>query len=344
MADILNWFQSDDPDGMGFDNATLTAAIEKLPYSPGVLEGMGIFVDEPLSNITVNIEELDGKLGLIPNKPRGGGNTAAPTEKRTLRTIEVPHYPEFDFIDADSFTSARTFGTNQTKANINVLVNRRLSRLNARHALTREHAMAGAVQGKIKNHLGDDLVDLLDIMGVSQQSVNFALNDSSTEVADKVDDALDKQQAQLGHASGFVTGQVAIAGQTFFNSLRRHSKVKTDINSGPRDNAGQFNFGNLWNSFELYGVTWVRYPSGRKVSNQTFVDNKHAFLLPIGVPDMYNLALAPANKLSAVGQLGTRIYVRSYVPESDDGIVIDSQSNILPYVTRPNGIVKLTTP
>lgn len=82
---VWNVFDSD-----AFSLNSLTAAINHVPYTPGLIGDMGIFNEDGISTLTALIEEENGVLSLIDVAPRnapGKGSVSA----RAGETRHVAH-------------------------------------------------------------------------------------------------------------------------------------------------------------------------------------------------------------------------------------------------------------
>lgn len=133
-----------------FSVTNLTQAINKIPFVPG-RAGMLIPWDEQGVNTTsIMIEEVEGVLSIIDPSPRGGPGTTVAKEKRTVRSLVIPHYEVNDAIYADEVQGVRAFGTETELETVQSLVNRRLEQHVAwRLDPTLEYQRVGAVKGII---------------------------------------------------------------------------------------------------------------------------------------------------------------------------------------------------
>ena len=89
---VWNVFDSD-----AFNLQSLTAAINKQPYAPGVLGGLGLFDEQGISTTTALIEEQNGVLNLVDVAPRNGVGQAVGDTKRAVRSFAIPHMPQRGF-------------------------------------------------------------------------------------------------------------------------------------------------------------------------------------------------------------------------------------------------------
>lgn len=327
MIDIFN----DD----AFSTRKLTAAILKMPRTARVLLNSGIFTAVPQSTNKVSVEELDQRLGIVPEKQRGSEPTYAQPEKRTLRPFQVPHFPHTETIYADDVRFSRALGTDAAMQTVEEAVARKLQTMNARFDATMEYRLASAIQGLVKDDQGATQSSFYTDFDVSEQTVDFELSDANTKVQKDIEDALDKAWSALGDAAP--TGWMAICGRNFFTDLRIHDSVQ---NAFDRPREGQFLRDIPVETFFFAGVTWVYYP-GVSLSGQQIFPVDEARLLPMGVPDAFQIALAPADTFDAPAQ-GQRVFVRREIMPGGKGMQLQGQQNALALPTRPAAMVKMT--
>lgn len=81
----LNVFEND-----AFSLASLTAAIQAVPYQPGRIGASGLFVAKPVNTLTTFIEQYDGVLALLPVSQRGAPANPAQHGSRTVKSFKIP--------------------------------------------------------------------------------------------------------------------------------------------------------------------------------------------------------------------------------------------------------------
>jgi hypothetical protein len=64
-------------------------------------------------------------------------------------------------------------------------------------------------------------------------------------------------------------------------------------------------------------------------------------MLPTGTQDMFISYFSPANKFSHVNTLGEEVYAFTYRGATDESIVIQTESNQLHLLRRPQAVVRL---
>ena len=112
--------------GDAFNQASLTASINKLPYVPGRIGERGWFKKKPINTTSVIIEEKHGTLALVPAAARGSMPNMQPPETRNARSFLVPHIPLNGAIMADDVQNIRAFGSETELEAVSTKVNEKL--------------------------------------------------------------------------------------------------------------------------------------------------------------------------------------------------------------------------
>ena len=324
---LLDVFKAD-----GFSLNSLTSALNAIPYTPTVLADSGLFTSAGVSTLDVSIES-DGKtIGLVAVQPRNAPPQVVTGDKRTLRTIKVPHLPERSTIMADEVQGVRAFGSQDQAQVINVIRDARLAKMKSQIEYTIEAHRLAAIMGNYYDAAGNQ-TSLFTEFGVSQTTVNMALTTTATKVRTKVQDVISAIELALDGLA--FSGIKVYCGATFWKNLIEHDALKTtvlnwnaaaDLRNDPRN---PISFGGV--SFERYrGSSVVKIPDGE------------AYAVPQGVIDLFITRFAPANYWETVNSIGSPFYAKIEPLEMNKGVNIEAQSNPLNLCTRPAAVIKLT--
>ncbi|WP_024681181.1 major capsid protein [Pseudomonas syringae] len=330
MADIAIF------DDEAFSVATLTAAINEQPYLPGRISGLGLFQEEGIATLTVQIEKDGDTLALVPAGERGSSGLVVTGTKRTMIPFNTVHLPERFTIRADEIQGIRAFGSRTELQAVQDVINTRLARARRQLDATHEFQRMGALNGQVLDADGKTvLLDIYTAFGVKRQSLSMGLNDVSTELRVKAGEALDMQEDALGSVTS--SGSRAFCGKHFWNKLVVHKSVKeTYLNSAQASELR----GDARESFEFGGIVWERYRG--KVAGISFVHDDEALLVPEGVPDLYISAFAPADYMETVNTQGIPYYSKLEPLPFGKGVAGEAQSNPLHLCTRPRAQIRLT--
>lgn len=327
-----------------FSLVSLTDSINKLPFVPGYLGGLGIFEETSISTTSVLIEEKDGVLYLVENKPRGAAAQQNQTEKRKARSLIITHLPTSDHIKADEIQGVREFGSqDQAKAIQNVVNGRLLTMSNSLDA-TLEHLRVGAIKGTILDSDGSTVIyNLFTEFGVTQEAeIDFDL-DNATPASGIVRKKCAQVVRTIGNNLGAVpfTGVSCICGDNFFDDLIAHKEVReTYLNQQEAADlrTGYINVGQTFGTVNYGGITFTNYRG--KVGTVDYVNTDKAHFFPVGVPGLFKTYFGPANYMETVNTLGLPKYAKIAPDMQYQKFVdIEAQSNPLPICTRPKALI-----
>lgn len=325
-----------------FGVVSLTDAINKPLFQPGRLGQMGIFTTRPVSTTTVQIEEKDGTLILIPPTPRGGPGTTIEKKKASARALVVPHFQIDDAVYADEVQGVRAWGTEDQLETVQGMISDRMMIHGASHEVTLEYARIGAVIGVVTYADGSTL-DLFDFFGISQDTeIDFDLDAGSPAegVLRKACATVIRQiSANLGGVPFF--GVRALCGDAFFDDLLAHKEVRETFKNNPSAAELRTSYvanGQSFGSFEFGGIIWENYRGG--VGATTFINTNKCHLFPTGVPNLFRTYQAPADYIETVNTMGKKLYMKQWRMENDKGVNLESQMNSLNICTRPKALLK----
>ena len=329
MADIAI-FEDD-----AFSVSSLTAAINEQEYLPGRISSLGLFREEGISTLTVQIEKDGDTLALVPSGERGTSGLVVGGTKRTLIPFNTVHLPERFNIKADEIQGIRAFGTRSELQAVQDVVNKRLAKARRQLDATHEFQRMGALNGQVLDADGKTvLLDIYKSFGVNRQKLPMGLNSPDTELRVKCGEALDMQEEALGSVTS--SGSRAMCGKNFWNKLIVHKSVKeTYLNTMQAASLR----GDAREAFEFGGIVWERYRG--KVAGVAFVHDDKALLIPEGVPDLYISSFAPADYMETVNTQGIPYYSKIEPLPFNKGVAGEAQSNPLHLCTRPRAQILL---
>ncbi|QIH07159.1 MULTISPECIES: major capsid protein [unclassified Pseudomonas] len=323
MADI-EIFNDD-----AFSVSSLTAAINEQEYLPGRISSLGLFQEEGITTLTVQIEKDGDTIALVPAGERGTSGLVVGGSKRNLIPFNTVHLPQRFAIKADEIQGIRAFGTRSELQSVQDVVNKRLAKCRRQLDVTHEFQRMGALNGQILDADGKTvLLDIYKTFGVSRKKMSMGLNDPATEIRVKCGEALDLQEDALGSITS--TGARAFCGKNFWPKLIAHAKVKETFVNTQQAAALR---GDARESFEFGGIVWERYRG--KVAGVSFVHDDKALLIPEGVPDLYISVFAPADYMETVNTEGLPYYSKIEPLPFNKGMAGEAQSNPLHLCTRP---------
>lgn len=327
---ILDVFNQD-----AFGMVSLTDSMHTLPYQPRRLGQMGLFTDEPIDVLSVAIESKDGHLSLLPTKARGAKGTTGQTDRRAVRTFQVPHIPHDDELLADDLIGKRAFDTADQAEVFSTKLNAKLEQMRRNFEVTHEWHRMGALHGQLLDADGSVIYDLFDEFGITEQVFTFNFSSATFNVLEKTVEI--ERAVEDGLGDDTYAAIHCLCGPDFFDALTQHETVKEAFKLHNNGNAHAreshfrrpFRFGNIM--FEEYRG---------KIGSRNFIAPAEARFYPLGTGVTFKRFLAPANYLETVGTLGKLIYVKQIRKLDDTGIDIKTQSNPLTICRRPSVLKK----
>lgn len=316
---------------------SLTESINKLPYRPARIGSMGLFETAGVATTSVLIEEKAGLLTLLPTKLRGEPASVGRGEKRTARSLAIPHIPHEDVVKPEDVQNVRAFGSASELEGVAQVVNDRLALMRQCHEVTLEYHRMGALHGLLLDSNGStEIYNFFTQFGVSETTVNFALGTATTDVRDKCLDVLRAIEAALG--DGAMYDHVhAFCGATWFSAFVGHPYVQ-DAYHRYRDSENNRNDPRA--GFQFGGITFEEYRG--TVSGVGFINAAQARFFPVGAPNLFKTYNAPADFMETVNTIGLPVYAKQELMPFGRGVTLHTQSNPLCLCNRPACLIKGT--
>lgn len=325
-----------------FSVQSLTKAINETPFQPMAIQQMGLFSEEPITTTNLSIEKRGTTLNLIPAMQRGAPGRVESNDKSSLIPISTVHLPQRGAVVADEVQNVRAFGTESELQMVQGIVNRKLEKMRRNIDVTLEWQRIGAIKGLLLDADGSTpILDLFSTFGVSQTTHDMKLDVDATKVKLETVAATRKLETALG---GLVhRGLVAICGEGFFDALVGHPAVAAAYDrwmDGQFFRDSQRNQQGNGPGFQMAGVEWKEYKGS--VGGNAFVGTNDAYLIPLGIADLFVTHFAPADYMETVNTPGLPYYAKQELMKFNKGVELEAQSNPISICTRPNVIVKLT--
>ncbi|HOX49881.1 MAG TPA: major capsid protein [Fibrobacteria bacterium] len=318
-----------------FSLQTLTASIQSLPSLPTRIGSSGLFAPKPQRSTQVLIDEEAGRLTLVPNASRRDPGVTVAGKSRKTRSFTTTHLPQRSVVLAEDIQGVRAFGSEDTLASVNAVVNDRLQDMKNNLVATREWQKIGAIKGQILNADGAVIEDLFSAFGVTQISKALALNVATTDVRGKIMAAKRESESVLG--AFMVLRWKAYCSASFFDSLVGHDLVKATY-AGWQASADRLG-GDMRSGFTFGGTEFSEYEFS--VGGSKYIADGEAYLVP-DVPGLFVEALAPANYNETVNTMGQEYYAKAEPMPMGKGHNLEAQSNPLPLCLAPKACIKLT--
>jgi hypothetical protein len=325
--------------GNAFSLMALSTAINKVPNKYNRLGELGVFRQIPITKVQFAAEEIVGLLNMLNSVPRGGVAPKNTVGKRQLRNFTVPHYPLEDVVLPDDAQGVRAFGTENTDETVaNVLMNK-MAAMRDKFDITREYLRMGALKGIVLDPDQTTIYNYFTEFGVSQKSIDFALDVDTTDVNGKCREVINYVEDNLKGET--VNGYRALVSQTFYDYLVKHPKVVEaykyfqTTQQLANDLSKQFTYGGI--VFEPYRANSTD-PAG---AARKFIDDNKGYIVPLGA-SCFAEVIAPGTFMEAVNAPGLPYYAKTEPRSFGMGLDIHAQMNVLPICVRPELTVEIT--
>lgn len=321
-----------------FGVAELTAAINNPPEGERVSNLIdSLFEEEGIPTTHVMIERKGDNLSLVPTADRGAPGDVTNLGGRDLIPFNTVHLPTQWSVMADEVLGVRAFGKVTELEMLQDRVNAKLAKARRRLEITLSYHRLGALTGKVLDADGQsELLNLFDRFQMQQQVQPLDLLNTSSDapLKKKIKDAIRMSEDALTGET--ISGWMAICGRGFYDALGENKAIKTSFD---RWNDGQFFREQQNGGFRWGDVEWKEYYS--KVGGIEFIGADDAYLIPLGVPELFITRFAPANYVETVGTNGLPYYAKQELMPFGKGVRGEAQSNPLNLCTKPRAIIKL---
>lgn len=323
-----------------FEMVDLTEELNLIPNTWGLINEMGLFRQESVTQHTVTVESTSGTLSVIPDSFRGTRLTANKDDTRNIRAFSIPHFNNQDAVTPQDLQGKRAYGSDQADTEAAVIA-RKLERIRRNYAVTLEAARAYAITtGAIYAPSGTVVDNYYTSFGITRKELDFVLGTGTTDIVAKIEESISHIQDNIN--SGEVVNSVtALCSPTFFAKLIAHANVKaayqyyTSTQEPLRNRLGS----GLYRRFSHGGIDFVEYRGS--YNGTALIPAGDAYLVPMGTQDTFISYFSPANKLSLVNTMGESVYTFQYRDARDEGITLESEMNHLALVRRPQAVVRL---
>lgn len=326
-----------------FDVQDWTQELLVVPNQYGTINSMGLFDVEGVHTHSVQFEEINQSIGLIGDQPRGSRNNVSKDYTRKIRSYPMPHFPLDDSIKPSDIQGKAAYGGSGA-GQVEVLDQvraRKIQRIRRSHAQTLETARAKTITtGDIYAPNGTVAGNFYTDFGVTRKVVDFVLGTGATEVILKNEEVIAHiRDNLLGESASRIVG---LASPAFFDKYVTQTNVKAAYSqylNGDQPLRDRLGSGTLDRQFTFGGVTLLEY-SGYAPDGSALIPSGDCYFLPLGTQDVFKTYFGPAERFDLVNTIGVEAYMFEFRNQTDTEILIQSETNFLNCVRRPNLIVR----
>jgi hypothetical protein len=331
-----------------------------VPNNVGITNALGLFTNTYSSQKNIEIVRTTRKATLLEDRNWDERNQTIAGREADSLLLKIPHFPADDSITPNDIDGiVRGGGSLVEVAELETVANVRADKmfdLREAHGLTLEAArMQLITQGTAYAPRATVVTNFYTEFGITrvEEGINLA---AASDPRTQINDAKKAVRAGLtGGQAGTVRAFVALASDSFFQALLQNAYV-TDalkyvdqgqalsilLGRGGSDVAG---LDARFESVTLFGVTWINAGAAGYENAAgafvPFVPEGDAYIMPVGVRDLFKTYYAPANRFGSVNRAAQGSYWFEYMNEKDDIIEIMTEQNFLNAMLNPAAIVRL---
>lgn len=325
-----------------FEVTDWTEELNIIPNSWGTIGQLGIFQDEPVAEHTVTFEEIQQSGAVIVDRVRGDRANVSKDYVRKVHAFNIPHFPLSDYISPNDIQGKRAYGNPGEAEQLSFVRARKMERIARDHAWTLEAARAQALTlGTVYAPTGTVSQNWFTEFTKTQTSVDFAFTTSTTDTVARTEAVIAAIQDNGGSIS--FSGVVVLCSPTWFAALIAHASVKTayqyytSTQEPLRNRLGSAT--SYHRQFEFAGATFIEM---RDAFNGTqLIPTNTAVAIPTGT-DYFKSYFSPANRFGLVNTLGEKMYMFEQAAPDGTQINIDSESNFVNALLRPELVIAIT--
>lgn len=335
-----------------------TDSLLRIPNTVGITNALGLFTEDPRSQKNIEIVRTTTRSHLLEDRNWDERNQTIAGRESDSLLLKIPHFPADDAITPNDLDGVLQAGSLAESAELETVASVRAQKmfdLREAHGLTLEAArMQLITQGTVYAPRGTVVTNYYTEFGITRVEEGIDLS-ASTDPRTAINNLKAAVRAGLtGGQAGQVRAFVALASDSFYNALLQNAYVTDALKYVDQGQALSILLGNGGNavngldarfeSVTLFGITWINAgASGYEDADGNFVPfipEGDAYILPVGVRDMFKTYYAPANRFSSVNRRAAMSYWFEYLNEKDDIIEIMTEQNFLNAMLHPGAVVR----
>lgn len=342
MADIIRSYF----DAYGLES--LTEKVNLIPNRWDIINQLGIFPNAVEGVITdsVAVDVIEYNTPVIKDMIRGARNQYGKDNQRSKKTFGIPHYNLDDVLTAKDIKNRVGYGREATPDTVAEAMMRKLETIRRGWAQHMEIIRAQILKdGTVYAPNGTMSTNFYTEFGVTRKDIDMVFGTGTSDLKAKGEEGMAHIYDNCYTGTDPITGFVALCSPTFFAAYTSHATIKAAYqyyasSQEPIRDRLSSNLPMGTRTFYHNGILWVEY-RGKASDGTALITAGEARLVPTGAFDMFRAYAAPSEKLSDVNTVGQEMYVYQYADPKDEGILIQTESNVLNVCVRPQSIVRL---
>lgn len=333
-------------DGNNYEYQDLTAPLMIVPNVWGMGQQLGLFTTEGVTQESVVLETITLGTGIITDIHRGARHQVSIDPTRKMSSFAIPHFTLDDAITPRDVQGKRAFGVDMLET-IAAVKARKLETMRRSWSATKEKAIWHTiVTGTPYAPNGNVSYDWYTEFGAVRKVVDFELNTSTTDLIAKTEEVFAAMQdgAHDGSIHGIAIG---VASPEFFSKLIAHPTMKAlylAYQMQPnilRERLRARGYDERYREFTIGNITYVEN-RGMGPDGVRYIPAGDCYFLPTDMADNFMEYHAPADHFDFVNTVGKELYAFEYGDNRGQMVELQSESNFLHVLRRPQLIIKGT--
>ena len=336
----------------GFKNSDFVEGISEAGLQYGYINSLNLFDTRSTSQTAIVFDKDYATTTLLPQVNRGD-KAATQGRERTADTfaLKLAYFKHADRLTGEDIQGWRVPGStdNETIARATA---EKMTDMRRTWDQTQEYMKLQALKGIFKTPDGTVVANMFTEFGVTQQTVDFALGTSTTNIDAKIREMKTKIAKAMING-GSMTGVQVMVDPEFFDKLISHPNMKNSyqyyMNSGRqvlRDDLSRYMEYGIQDVFEHRGVQFVSYDATFNLPNgstELAFEASTGLALPTGVRGLFRGYNGPSAKISEANQPGQEVFMRTYMDERDEYIEFEMESAPLYIATAPRASIAISS-
>lgn len=329
-----------------FEYTDLSKNLMIIPNTWSLADSLGIFTKDTTNMETVSIEEITSGFGLITDIHRGARHQVSIDSTRRLHAFALPHFTLDDAITPRDVQGKRAFGADvlETVAAVRA---RKMETIRRSWAATHEKARWHTITtGTAYAPNGTVAYDWYEFWGKTRKVVSFALATATTDLIAKTEEVFG--YVQDNSEDGTVRSDIyGVASPEFFSALIAHPTMKAlylAYQQQPnilKDRLTAAGFDARFRSFTVGNITYIEY-RGVGPDGQRYIPAGDCYFLPGDTAGEFVEFYGPADHFDYINTQGQEMYAFEYGDNRGQMIEINTESNFINVLRRPQLIVRGT--
>ena len=335
-----------------FKNADFVDGITNTPLQYGYINSRNMFNMKGTNQTAIIFDKDSTTTTLLPQVNRGD-KSATQNRERSAETfaLKLAYFKHADRLTGEDIQSWRKVGSTDDQT-LAAATADKLTDMRRTWDQTNEYLKLQALKGISKTPDGTVLANMFTEFSESQDSVDFLLGTSTTNVDAKIRQLKTYISKNL-KTGGAISGIDVLVDPLFFDKLISHPNMKTAyqsyVNDGRqllRDDLSSYMTWGIMDSFAFRGVNFISYdatftlPSG--ATEDAFAASSGT-AYATGVRDLFRGYNGPSNKLSGANQVGQEVFMNTYTDPRDEFVEFEMEAANLYICTRPKSLIAITS-